>query len=172
MQEQEQEKEQEVQEAAKKSYSRENESPVPWEWSKLAQPPDGKTIFQMASNFRIYRTPIQQTTPLAFPSYLWVSKNWFDDGWCLKFNRRLKNVICVMEWVPNFGALRDMVVSSGLTEQQTAQLKMTFDLFDVDNSNSLSFLELKEVLKAGPALRPSSCVSKRRLSHRRELIPS
>jgi hypothetical protein len=151
VQEQEQEKEQEVEEAAKKKYSRENESPAPWEWSKLAQPPDGKTIFQLASNFRIFRTPIQQTTPLAFPSYLWVSKNWFDDGWSLKFNRRIKNVICVMEWVPNFGALKDMLVSSGLTEQQSTQLKMTFDLFDVDNSKTLSLPELKEVLKARAA---------------------
>jgi hypothetical protein len=45
---------------------------------------------------------IGSTTPaLAFPSYLHLSRNYFRQGWAFNSHRRLKNLIIVMDWVPD-----------------------------------------------------------------------
>ena len=48
-----------------------------------------------------------QTPTLSFPDYLHLSKNYFRLGWSLNSHRRLKNLIIVMDWVP------DMTVTFG-----------------------------------------------------------
>lgn len=104
-QEQEQEKEvedereREVHREVDMAYSRDQEQAVPWKFATLAQPADQVEQFYAGSSFALY-----QTKALPLPSYVLFSRNYFDHRW--SGERRLKNVVMVMEWVPNTGVLR------------------------------------------------------------------
>ena len=124
-QEQEQEKSQEqeqmvMQEPGKLYFSREDESLRPWPLHHLGEPPQpdggsasGSTLtdlltgsvggagpFYPWSKFAVYRSGSAKARPLQWPARLWMSSNYFKSQWSLKSHRRLKNVICAMEWQP------------------------------------------------------------------------
>eukprot|EP00756_Hemistasia_phaeocysticola_P010307 Hpha_TRINITY_DN15008_c2_g11::TRINITY_DN15008_c2_g11_i1::g.123864::m.123864 len=105
-QEKEEEKEIEVEKYVDMVYSREGEEPIQWPASALgdmaeataAQEDRPAPLYNM-TDFKLYRR-----RPLLFPGSLMSTRNFFDLRW--GGERRLKNVICVLEWIPEKSALR------------------------------------------------------------------
>ena len=104
-----------VQEPAKHTFSREDEGVRPWPLKVLRELPsaDGagahvsdlimatqQAPFYPWSKFAVYRSGTQRTRGLNWPARLWMSNNHFRSVWSLRSHRRLKNVICAMEWQP------------------------------------------------------------------------
>eukprot|EP00662_Eupelagonemidae_sp_cell21_P051291 gene51291-67333_t len=87
-------------------YSRDGEEPIHWPVAALGsmamatQGEEGKpaALYPM-TDFRLYRR-----RPLLFPDALMATRNFFDLRW--GGERRLKNVICCVEWVPDAAELR------------------------------------------------------------------
>ena len=88
---------------------------------------------------------------LSFPDYMFISENYYKSGWSLSgAKRRLKNVIVLMEYMPDPAHVRVGAVSDSvsLTDSQRDQLKRVFDLFDVNSSGGLNAPELVQLLRA------------------------
>ena len=122
-QEQEQEQEIEIEKYVDLAYARDHEEPTPWPFASLADPlvrSEGEnesecesgtissdsvsalrlpTQFYRASDFCLWKR-----SPIQMPGYLALSNNYFDKRW--SGARRLKNVVMVLDWVPDMSALR------------------------------------------------------------------
>ena len=58
--------------------------------------------FSPLKDFSVYKGIGYGSSPtLPFPGYLYYSSNFYDPGWRLSSIRRLKNVICVLDWLPD-----------------------------------------------------------------------
>ena len=42
---------------------------------------------------------------MAFPEYLLLSRNYYESSWASTAKKRLKNIVAVMEWVPDAAEL-------------------------------------------------------------------
>mmetsp|Transcript_31635 Transcript_31635/g.32121 ORF Transcript_31635/g.32121 Transcript_31635/m.32121 type:complete len:611 (+) Transcript_31635:444-2276(+) len=86
---------------------------------------------------------------MQFPDYLYLSKNYYDKAWNSKTHRRLKNVIVTMDFFPSRRAMKEVAASGkALSKTQEKMLKRAFSSADNNSSGTISFAELKEVLKA------------------------
>ena len=151
--EQEQEKSQEqeqvaAQEPSRLNFSREDEAHRPWALKRLYRAPDsgGGQPFYPWSRFAIYRGGSQKARPLKWPSRLWMSANYFRPEWTLRSHRRLKNVVCLMEWAPRgVGGSSPSGPSSPavvLDTDQAARVRASFGFFDEDHDGVLTASEL------------------------------
>merc|ERR1712136_31230 len=70
-------------------------------------------------------------------------------GWRMSAVRRLRNVMCIMEWVPDIQNLQPLVVSGGgaTSQEQRELLQMAFANIDSDNSGTITGAELNDFLK-------------------------
>lgn len=108
-QEVEQEKEEErvpeiEEEAAPLKYSRQDRESNPWLLRTLASPPNQSTQgFYPCSEFSVMQKLMSPCNTLPFPSFMLMSENYYRPSWSLNTHRRLKNVIIVMEWIPDWG---------------------------------------------------------------------
>ena len=83
------------------------------------------TQFYTASTFALHRTK-----PITFPSYTMLSENYFNPGWA--GDRRLKNVVMVLEWIPSVSKLALLTnMSKSMTDVQQALFKRAFQYFDL-----------------------------------------
>lgn len=86
----------------------------------------------------------------ALPEELWLTHNFFAERWSLlpQPQRRLKNAIVVLEWLPaSSNTLKEYYEdSSAPTDRERASLASAFAAFDRDGSGSLD---------ASEALRPA-----------------
>ncbi|KNC48811.1 uncharacterized protein AMSG_00592 [Thecamonas trahens ATCC 50062] len=100
-QEQQKEKDVEKQKEREIAYSRDDESQNPWLVELLGRSPDehgaGEVAFYPFSAFRVH----EDHAPLAFPSNMLLSDNFFRPSWVGLGERRLKNVTVLVEWVPD-----------------------------------------------------------------------
>ena len=121
MQEQEQEQEKEMEEetmeveqaaTAKLAFSTKRQSHSAWPLAALGQGLKGmKDAFYPCSDFYVYREPAgglrEGGRPaLAFHPYLLMSENHFHRVWTLTAHRRLKNVVVVLEWLPDVESIK------------------------------------------------------------------
>ena len=92
---------------------RDDEKLCPWPFEALSRQPqsaDGmqmrlKGRFYAASAFGVLSSNLKRPRKLAMPPYMMVSDNHYrGEGWA-NSHRRLKNVIAVMDWIPNTNAL-------------------------------------------------------------------
>jgi len=154
VQQEEQEKEQQQQQEVEaeieqekfldKAYSREEEAPKPWRFASLAE--RGAPPFFPASEFHLFhRDPVQ------FPPYVMFSRNYFDTQW--SGDRRIKNVVVVLEWVPSRSALewRRHSVADALASIDPAY-RETFikaaQLLDIDESGDMNLHELQLAIRS------------------------
>ena len=80
------------------AYTRDGEAPTPWRFEELKQP-NGPRDFFPASHFKLHRRkPLRIATRTGGEQDLHVSSNYFNPH--LSGERRLRNVIMMMEWVP------------------------------------------------------------------------
>eukprot|EP01012_Entosiphon_sulcatum_P009332 TRINITY_DN1521_c0_g2_i1.p1 TRINITY_DN1521_c0_g2~~TRINITY_DN1521_c0_g2_i1.p1 ORF type:complete len:4962 (-),score=1074.52 TRINITY_DN1521_c0_g2_i1:73-14958(-) len=79
-------------------YSRDHEEPTRWPFESLKQhtPPP--------NFYRANACSLHLRRPITFPDYLMVSDNYFDKRW--SGDRRMKNVVMVLEWVPSAALLK------------------------------------------------------------------
>ena len=166
VQEQEQEKEQEdehqkenvdehekeveiAEECAKQPYFRPQERPSSWRLASLAEDLSAGTQgFSGCSEFVAYTRRVKNSAPVSFPPYTLQSRGYYTNtGKC----QRLKNVIIVMEWVPDYEKLavvEPQAEAVELTEIQLALLREAFDMFDVNSDGGIGVRELKPLLDA------------------------
>jgi Ca2+-binding EF-hand superfamily protein len=141
--EQEQEQEIEIEKYVDLAYSREHEEPTPWMFNTLKTPLS--TVlpqFYPASEFKLYKR-----RPLYFPEYCLVSNNYFDCRW--SGARRIKNVVVVLDWVPDSAELHSVKrVLDLLSESQRQALDAAFDLLDLDHQGSYSLPQLQQLLRS------------------------
>jgi len=90
--------------------------------------------------------------PIKLPGYLHMSRNYYYLGWGLTTHRRIKNVIMIMEYVPNTADLTNFTAggkgAKDMTADQERRLRIAFDRFNEDKSGELTVNELKECLKS------------------------
>ena len=160
----------------RKKYSREDNQDMPWFFATIANRPDEQLNgFYPMSSFAVYKGGRFTPKPLVFPDYLSCSSNYFKPSWSLNSNRRLKNVIIAMDWVPNTKHLefigrggsggKDGFANAQLTQDQVAELKRAYDLYspvtkenmvELLNSQGLlvdSMEELNDILELVPSLK-------------------
>ena len=96
----------EVEKFVEREYSRHQERPSPWSVSWLACQPGHTPEGQKAAEgndphpfFGLQRFHLLHQVPLPFPSTLHLSRNYFNPAW--SGLRRLKNVVCLLEWCPS-----------------------------------------------------------------------
>eukprot|EP00966_Prymnesium_polylepis_P300460 6943659-Prymnesium_polylepis.1 len=154
-QEQEQEQEIEMERYVDVAYQRDNEEPQRWAFVTLGESRDGGSgapvaapfaegSFYPASEFHLHAR-----SPLPFPSYLAVSRNYFNKEWVGE--RRIKNAVCVLEWVPDVTALVPSSIHAAkgsLSEAQAARLHSALQLLDVRGTRSYDREALRQVVHA------------------------
>jgi Ca2+-binding EF-hand superfamily protein len=81
---------------------------------------------------------------------MFYSRNYFHPHWSLLGPYRIKNVICVMEWIPDPAKVRPKLglASARLSPEQEARLKRSFEYFDVERKGSLALPEIKDLLRS------------------------
>ena len=84
-----------------------------------------------------------------------LSENYFHRVWTLTAHRRLKNIIVIMEWIPDGGALEITAATdlpgdevATLTTEQEMSMQRAFSMFNTARNAVLSAGELREVLRA------------------------
>ena len=109
----------------------------------------GYFYFYPASQFSVKNYLFSKGVRMKFPDYLYLSKNYYDKSWSSKTHRRLKNVIVTMDFIPSRAAVREVAAAGkALSKTQEKMLKRAFSSADNNHSGTISFAELKEVLKA------------------------
>jgi len=147
--EQQQEKELELEKFEDKAYSREQEEQKPWPFKLLKQSVQENKQFAPLNQFHLYKR-----RPVSFPPYTMFSNNYFDPTW--SGDRRIKNVVMVLEWVPTLASLKDVVLTAeALSDVKEAALQKTFAMFDVDKSGDLSLDEMKLIIRSAMDVIPS-----------------
>jgi hypothetical protein len=148
----------------KQNYSRSDEDPQAWELADLAvTDPDrfmASLNFYALSSFSVYKNIMREDDMLSFPANIFVSRNYFNKAWMLlRKPRRLKNVICVLEWTPAGVAMEGLAkgltapaaalekeLAERFTQPATATLvQRCFKMFDSDGADVLSSADMKKV---------------------------
>ena len=60
------------------------------------------------SSFGVPKKLFEDIKTIHFPSYMYVSRNYYRSEWSMKTHRRLKNVIIALEWIPDINAVQPM----------------------------------------------------------------
>ena len=119
--EDEKEKEIEIEKFSDAAYSRDNETPIPWEFATLADE-SACSQFYGADEFKLFKR-----RALNLPRYAQFSSNYFNPKW--GGERRLKNVVMLMEWVPSASARVLLSKDEALTDAQEQAIDRAIDLF-------------------------------------------
>ena len=97
----------------REKYAREHEKLAPWSLASLAKSPCDKEgmlggasghAFFPACEFAVHRTMLENRGPLHWPPYVLFSANHTQPRWRFVNHRRLKNLMIMMEWLPDVGA--------------------------------------------------------------------
>ena len=171
-QEQEQEQEIEMERYVDMAYQRDGEEPRRWAFSSLGARTDATALgisdaaataaaldptgtlptpfaegsFYPAKDFRLH-----SRSGLPFPSYLAVSRNHFNLEWIGE--RRLKNAVCVLEWIPSVAALQSAPPrAAALTDEQEGRLRKALTMLDLRGRGEFGMAEVREALLAAEDL--------------------
>jgi len=91
----------------------------------------------------------QASDPLKqLPHYMCFSENYYRKSWRFSSVRRLKNIICFLEWVPDVQQLGVLDEPIELSPEQQSRLKQVFSLYAVEDSNVVSGHQLHTLCKA------------------------
>eukprot|EP01004_Peranema_trichophorum_P010139 NODE_88_length_3867_cov_76.307425_g71_i1.p1 GENE.NODE_88_length_3867_cov_76.307425_g71_i1~~NODE_88_length_3867_cov_76.307425_g71_i1.p1 ORF type:complete len:1257 (-),score=366.66 NODE_88_length_3867_cov_76.307425_g71_i1:96-3656(-) len=89
----------EKEEFVDRMYCRDHEDPTRWPFESLKQ------ISPPANFYAANTCALHMRKPISFPDSMYISDNYFDKRW--SGDRRLKNVVCILEWVPRQSNLRN-----------------------------------------------------------------
>ena len=166
----------EPEEPERQKYVRDDDMPRGWALDSLCLPPEFSTAslagtsegstgtaqgFFPAARFEVYgdRRPAASRGPLNWPDYCLLSSDHTSPRWRFESHRRLKNIVVVMEWVPDARAAeaarrRQAADSDGLpaargaalNDGQAARIARVFEMHDMEGAGSLSEGQLLSVL--------------------------
>jgi len=168
-QEQEQEQEIEMERYVDMAYQRDNEEPKRWAFCTLGESKDGKRIhdpdgesrvvtsalapFSSGAFYPAHEFKLHGRAPLPFSSCLAISRNHFNLEWTGE--RRLKNAVCVLEWIPAVAQLERVGrVPMPLTDEQNGRLDAALDLLDIRGDGTFGAAEISQVLRAAEHTEP------------------
>ena len=138
------------------AYQRDNEEPQRWAFITLGETrhetqsgealaaPFVEGSFYPASEFRLHGR-----SPLPFPEYLAVSRNHFNKEWVGE--RRIKNAVMVLEWVPDVTALAPSTCHAAagtLSDAQDERLRSALELLDTRATRTFDRRALRQVIVA------------------------
>jgi len=121
-------------------YSRDMEEPTSWDFAKVirshpvadaAEVDDEAAPFYQLDAFKLYKR-----NPLAFPRHLAISSNYFNSKWTGE--RRLKNVVAVLEYVPDQSRVQRINSAEELSEIQHDDFGAEFSAGGNSSSSSSS----------------------------------
>jgi len=146
----EQETEKEREAPVERRYMRDSEDPQPWLLQNLVVAGGPESVFYPIGEFTVNKGMTGKSCdPLVgLPGFVMMSENLYRRTWRFTSVRRLKNVICFLEWVPNTDQLKRLDYRSNLTAEQRASFKETFDLYDLDRRGSIGAKEVKLLFRA------------------------
>ena len=163
-QEQEQEQEIEMERYVDMAYQRDNEEPRRWAFVSLAGaegPPPAvfdEGTFYPAAQFRLH-----SRAPLPFPSCLSVSRNHFNLDWVGE--RRLKNAVMVLEYVPSVARLRRLPPEvPALDAEQSERVDAALSLLSLRPNGRFARRELAQALRAAEHEDPDASLLDRLLT--------
>mmetsp|Transcript_50841 Transcript_50841/g.94724 ORF Transcript_50841/g.94724 Transcript_50841/m.94724 type:complete len:1715 (-) Transcript_50841:1206-6350(-) len=115
---------------ARVKWNREEESVKPWPISGLGtQLAGGPCPFYPLSDFQLSSSLLAQifssdkpVPPLPFPPFLLLSSNHYSLGWGARGARRLKNVVVVLDWVPDTSKLHVLPPAKHLSPEELSVL--------------------------------------------------
>ena len=127
-------------------FSREDESHVPWPVKRLAEEPSGlyredgkavlaQTVHERHAFYRLGQLSLRglgKSDLREPPQSMYVSHNYYRPEWASTGQRRLKNIVCVLEWqrpVPS-GGPGSGTAASNVSKTQDASIKRLFELLD------------------------------------------
>jgi hypothetical protein len=155
------------QEPAPKGFAREDEGMAAWALHCLREPPSadqsasnlinaalarGAAPFYPLDRFTVYRFG-GKTRPLKWPARLWMSSNHFRSAWSFKSHRRLKNIICAMEWRPPGFRPSNLDRGGGGSASsavpiETERVQHAFQYFDENSDGMVTAAELAALGRA------------------------
>lgn len=149
----------EVERFVEREYSRHQETPTPWSVSWLGCQPGSTPEGAKATEgddphpfYGLHDFHLLHQVPLPFPSALLLSRNYFNPGW--SGLRRLKNVVCLLEWCPHTDPSRLRLITQDehaeqlrLNSSQQATIQRVHTLLK-DENGRLSREGLKEAVSA------------------------
>ncbi len=95
--------------------------------------------FYPLSQFKLFKR-----SPLPFPDYTYCSSNYFNPLW--SGARRIKNVVMILDWVPDPAAVSLISKSyEPLSTQAEAALNTAISLFDTSKSSYVDEVQLNQV---------------------------
>merc|ERR1719253_252926 len=105
--------------------------------------------FFPSSEFSVKNSLFGKAVRMKFPDYLYMSNNYYEQGWGLKTHRRLKNVIIIMEFCPSKTMLTETAASGkSFSVAQEKTLRRAFSASDGKTMERIKVSEMKEVLRA------------------------
>ena len=155
-----------VDEAGQKEWAKEEAAVEHWALSQLERSPDREASweekmksqaaraaapFYPLSDFRVFVSATSKLNPLEFPPYLALSHNFHAQKWWEKAHRRLKNVVVLMEWVPDpaaWEASSERHTNHSLTPEQHDRLHNLFRKYDAQQTGSIPAAHVRELLAA------------------------
>jgi Ca2+-binding EF-hand superfamily protein len=92
-------------------------------------------LAQFATHNRLFKLP----KPIKFPPTLLLSQNYFKTGWSFNTYRRIRNVIMVMDWVPDVSqsALRLREMHDMKVKTRTVHTESMFETLCTDGSSTV-----------------------------------
>ena len=153
-QQQQKEQEQEVEEPevfAREKYAREDEYPKTWPLATLAEDPK-RQGFYPASEFAVHRSFVDKRGGLHWPESILLSSDHTHPRWRFTSHRRLKNMIVLMEWIPDAAALSMDAAPSAtpraasLSDSQQQRLQRIFEMYDATQARALGEDQIRKVM--------------------------
>jgi len=147
----EEEQDKEVEAAIDRKYMRDGEEAKPWNLRTLLSAPNGKdSEFYPLSELTVNKGVMGQAcNPLkGIPDFLLTSENYYRRSWRLSSVRRLKNVVCFLEWVPMVDKLKRLRAAGALSSDQRGRLKEAFEMCDKERSGSIQAQEVRMLFRA------------------------
>ena len=108
---------------------------------------------------QVHRAFLDKRGPLSWPAYVQISGDHTHPRWRFQGHRRLKNMIVLMEWVPDvdsaaaaaaYGAEAGpgaALAETALSEGQRTRLSRVFEMYDAEGRSALGEERLRLVMK-------------------------
>ena len=135
----------------KLAFSTKRQGTSPWALSALGQGLAGmKDAFYQCSDFYVYREPMAgfkdgARPSVAFHPYLLMSENHFHRVWTLTSHRRLKNVVVLLEWLPDVDKVKEVpAVEVGImydSPDRRMKLQRAFDMLSRTKEDGTNVLD-------------------------------
>jgi len=115
--------------ASEQRYARDAEEAMPWPLRSLSARSRDTLPFYPMADFAVNKGIFNESSPIlsGLPPFVLISDNYYKRQWRLSSVRRLRNVICFMEWVPSVKQLRRFSVLN-TTEDQRSRLREALTL--------------------------------------------